>query len=140
MTKKFHSLIRYHRWHVDEARRALGQLLGEVTALENQAEQLERDIVTEQTVASDNPIESGYTYGAFAHHSIVRREKLAQAIAEVENKVAVAQETTREAYLNLKSFELAQEGRDEVEGFERMREEQSALDELGLERFRRREN
>lgn len=138
MARNFRSLIRYHQWQVDEERRALGQLLGEVNELENQAAQLERDLITEQSIASANPVEDGFTYGDYARAAINRRHELAAAIDETEVHISAAQETTREAYLDLKSIELVQEARDKAEETERLSQEQATLDELGLEKFHRR--
>jgi flagellar protein FliJ len=140
MGKDFRALIRYHQWQVDEERRSLGLLLAVANDLERQAGQLELDIVAEQNVAAGNPVEIGFTYGAFAQASILRRHQLAAARDTAEEHIAAAQETTRDAYLDLKSFELAQDARDTKETEDRLRDEQATLDELGLEKFRRRES
>ena len=55
MPKDLNTLIRFHQYRVDEKRRALGELLGEVADLEQQSVHLEREIVTEQEVANSAP-------------------------------------------------------------------------------------
>ena len=138
MAKGFHSLIRLHQWRVDEKRRALGILFGRAVELEGQARGLEKEIEDEKLSASANPVEAGLFYGAYAAGAIQRRHDIATARNEVEEEIAEAQDEVREEYSDLKSFELSQEARDAREEAERLHDEQATLDEMGLERFRRR--
>lgn len=137
MAKDLKAIIRLHKYIVDEKRRDLGALLGEVRALENRAEKLEVEIVSEQNAAQQSPEEAGFLYGPYAAAAIARRQQIKDTTAEFEEKIAVAQEEMREEFKELKVFEIAKEARDEVEDAERAREEQLALDELGQERHRR---
>ena len=138
MAKGFHSIIRLHQWRVDEKRRALGILLGKAVELEGQARGLENEIQSEKLAAAEHPVEAGLFYGAYAAGAIRRRHDIATARTEVEEEIAGAQEEVREEYSDLKSFELSQEARDAREEAERLRDEQATLDEMGLERYRRR--
>ncbi len=138
MAGKLNSLIRLHTWRVDEKRRALGELLGVVADLENQARRLEEDLKNEQRVARASPEEAGYLYGNYAHAVIRARERIAESIAGTEKEIAAAREALNEAYRNLKKYDLAQGARDMREARERARKEQMVLDELGLQAYRQR--
>ncbi len=138
MAGNLNSLIRLHEWRVDEKRRALGDLLGVVADLEQQARRLEEDLKKEQGVARASPDEAGYLYGNYAHAVILRRERIAQSIAATERKIAAAREALNDAYRNLKKYELVQGARDTREARERERAEQMVLDELGAQAYRQR--
>ena len=138
MAGNLSSLIRLHEWRVDEKRRALGDLLGVVADLEQQARRLEEDLKNEQAVARASPDEAGYLYGNYAHAVILHRERIAQSIAATEGKIAAAREALNDAYRNLKKYELAQGARDTREDRERERAEQMVLDELGVQAYRQR--
>ena len=137
MAKDLKAVIRLHKYIVDEKRRDLGALLGEVRELEHRAENLEVEIVSEQKAAQEPPEDAWYLYGPDAAAAIIRRQQFQEATVEFEEKIAVAQEEMREEFKELKVFEIAKEARDEIEDYERAREEQRVLDELGQESHRR---
>ena len=138
MAGNLNSLIRLHKWRVDERRRALGDLLGLVADLEQRARRLEEDLKKEQGVARASPGEAGYLYGNYANAVILHRDRIARSIAATEGKIAAAREVLNDAYRNLKKYELAQGARDTPEERERERAEQMVLDELGLQAHRQR--
>jgi len=136
MAKALHSLIRLHQYRVDEKRRELGGMIAVVTDLERQAESLEAQILSEQEIAKSAPDLAGVLYGNYAAHSILRREQFVAAIAEMEEKLAEAQEEMRQEYRDLKGYELTQEARDRDEALEEARVERAVLDEIGLNTHR----
>jgi flagellar FliJ protein len=138
MAKDLAAIIRLHKYIVDEKRRDLGVLLGEVRELEHRAERLKVELVSEQQAAHASPEEAGFLYGPYAAAAINRRQQLNDATVEFEEKIAIAQEEMREEFKELKVFEIAKEARDEAEEEERSSEEQRVLDELGQESHRRR--
>ena len=131
MAKSLHTLIRLHQHRVDEKRRQLGGMLAVVSDLERQASALEDKIIKEQDIAKSSPDLAGVFYGNFAALSILRREQFAAAIAEMEEKIVVAQGEVRKEYTDLKGFELTQEARDRADALEQLRSEQLVLDEIG---------
>lgn len=133
MPKDLHSLIRLHDWRVDEKQRALADLLGAVAALEARVRQLEEELLHERTIAAELPDEAGLYFGRFATAVIDRRKELDKAIDEVEEQIAEARDNLREAYRELKKYELAQASRDALEAAERNRREQIQLDEIGIQ-------
>ena len=137
MANDLKAIIRLHKYIVDEKRRDLNALLGEVLELEQRAKNLEVEIVSEQKAAQKSPEEAGFLYGPYAAAAINRRQQLQAATVEFEEKIAVAQEEMREEFKELKVFEIAKQARDEFEDDERARAEQRVLDELGQESHRR---
>ena len=138
MVKDLHTLIRLHQYRVDDKRRSLGELLGEVANLEQQGEHLEREIVVEQEIASSAPDSVGMFYGEYATAAVNKREEISLQISSFEEKIAVAQEEMRLEFKDMKVFEITQESRDETAAKEAAKEEQAILDELGQEAHRRR--
>ncbi len=139
MARGLQGIIRFRRYQVDEARRALGILLGHAVELERRAAALEQEIRDEQRAAAANPQEAGFIYGPYAAQAIQRRGHLARASAEVESNISRAQDEVRQEFRALKVFEIAQENRDIKEQKEEERVQQAILDEVGLQIRRRRE-
>ena len=130
--------MRFRRYQVDQARRDLGKLLGEVAILERGASDLELQIVAEQKAANEHPAEAGFIYGQYAVRAIEQRGRFAHAIQVMEARIAEAQDGLRTQYRELKVVEIAQENRDTAEAAEADRAAQAVLDEIGIELHRRR--
>ncbi len=136
MAKNLKNLIRLHEWQVDEKRRKVGTLLSLVADLELQARRLEDELVAEQAAAAAAPAEAGFLYGRYAETVIERRRRIADSIAKAEEEITAAQGELRDAYRELKKFEIAQENRNKREAYEQARKEQAFLDDIGLRSFR----
>lgn len=137
MSSGLHTLIRLHKWRLDEKRRALAGLQALADKLAQDTARLEREILAEQEIARSSP-EASFGYGNFAKQAIERRKRLAQSVAQVEHQIAEATEEMAEAFQELKRYELAQEGRDRREDAKRKTRENAALDEVALSGFTRR--
>ena len=137
--KSLKTLIRLRDWDVDEKRRAVGELLGAIAALEAQAQKLESDLVAEQKTARDDPNEAGILYGFYANAVIQRREELAEAMRRTEEAIAEAQDRLRDAYRELKKYEVLQQHRDEAEAEAEKHREQLFLDEVAQQAFVRKQ-
>jgi len=132
MAKGLKTLIRVHEWEVDEKRRGLGRLLSHVHELEKRGLDLEREIVNEQAVAAGAAAEVGFAYGPYAEAAIGRRETIKRNIAGVEVEIDAARNVLSDAYRELKTYEIAQQERDQAEAAELDRKEQADLDEIGI--------
>jgi len=135
--KHFESQIRLHKWHVDEAQRRLAELLRLEDRLREDLRRLEAEQAGEQEVASSS-LEASLTYGAYAEQLIERRHKLNRSIAEVVEQVTQAREALKDAFAELKKFELAAEAAEERARKRRGQREQQQQDEVGIGIFRRR--
>lgn len=135
MGKHLHNLIRLHDWQLEEKQRALADLLTAVAALEARRRQLEDELVRERKAAAEAPGEIGIYYGNFAKAALAKRRALEAAIAEGEAEVAAARDRLREAYRELKKYEVAQAQRDTRDAAARDHREQLFLDEIGIQAF-----
>jgi flagellar FliJ protein len=140
MPKNLNTLIRLHKYRVDEKRRSLGELLGEVATLETRSKNLEHEIITEQQTASAAPDSVGMFYGAYAKEVVNKRNEILTQISDFEAQITATQEEMRSEYQDLKIFEISQERRDQITALETTKMEQATLDELGLETHRRGRN
>ena len=138
MAKELNTLIRLHKYRVDEKQRSLGALLGEVAILETKSRNLEYEIISEQQTASAAPDSVGMFYGVYAKEVVNKRKEILEKIANVELQIKEIQEAMRVEYKDLKIFEITQERRNQITALEVAKIEQSTLDELGLETHRRR--
>lgn len=132
MARDFKTLVRINDWAVDQKRRALGEQLRQLENLQGLLQQLKDEIVNEQKLATDMPTEAGLTYGAYAVVAIERREDLVRRIDLQERAVNGAREDLRDAYLELKKYEIAEERRGAKVDADLAREEQAVLDEIGI--------
>lgn len=130
------SLVRLHRWHLDEQRRQLAELDGLAGRLRAEAERLAVEQAREQAMAAQS-LEAGSAYASYARRLIERREKLAQSLAAVEQEIVAAREAVNNAFQEMKRFETAAANRAAQRRRGLVRAEQRVLDEIGLEMFRR---
>jgi flagellar export protein FliJ len=132
------SLIRLHRWQVDEQRRRLAELTRRADDLHGEAQRLEQEIVHEQARSRADPLEAGTAYADYARAAIDRRTKTAEAIESAEAAVAAARDDLGEAYRSLRTLEQAQAERARRQAMEAERRERIVLDEVGIQGHRRR--
>lgn len=140
MAKSLKNLIRVHRWHVDERRRELGQLMTQEDHLIMLQTQMEAEYEAEQQSVRENPEMAGLTLGAYVARYLARRAELEAARKQIALEIEAARERLADAYKELKTYELAEKERIRKEQAERDRKEQAALDEIGLDRYRRRKS
>ena len=138
MANGLQSLIRLHRWQVDEQRRRLGELTRRADDLHGEARYLEQEIVDEQARSRADPLEAGTAYADYARAAIDRRAKTAEAIERAEADVAAARDDLGEAYRSLRTLEEAQAERARRQAMEAERRERIVLDEVGIQGHRRR--
>ena len=135
--KGLDSLIRLHRWQLDEKRRHLVELERLAQRLAAQIHDLEVEIRNEQQVAGSST-EAARTYGDYVQAVIGRREKLDASLAGLQSQRVVAKEGVAEAYSELKKYELVKVRNQRLANKRRQRQEQQVLDEVALNQFRRR--
>ncbi|HKW53029.1 MAG TPA: flagellar FliJ family protein [Stellaceae bacterium] len=131
------SLIRLHRWQVDERRRHLVDLEGLATQLAEESQRLDREEAREQAVAAASP-EAAITYANYARRLIERRRKLAQSQAEVAEQIERSRALLGEAFQEVKRYETMAANRLRQQQRREERRQQQTLDNLGIEAFRRR--
>jgi flagellar export protein FliJ len=131
------SLIRLHRWQVDERRRQLAELEALGDKLRDEQQRLEAEQRSEQAAAASST-EAAYTYGNYAGALAERRRILAQSFAEVEQQIVKAREVVAEAFQEMKRYEITAANRQRQQRAKIARRQQAALDDVALDTYRRR--
>lgn len=132
--KSLKNLIRMQKNIVDEKRRELVRFQEEADYLRQAAQKLEEEILSEQQAARDN-FEASFAYANYHKAAMKRRDRLFQAIRAADHSVELAAEAMREAFQELKRFEIAEAERLAREMAERKRKESIMLDETASIRF-----
>lgn len=134
--KSLRTLVRLHDWRLEERRREQNELLRLADRLRGQLAQLEADLADEQRIAAAAP-ERALGYDRFAAAVIARRRTIVKSLQEIEARAHQAAEAVAEAFGELKRHEVLLARREAAQRQERERRQQLALDELGIEMFRR---
>ena len=102
------AVIRLKRFEVDEKRRKVEDIEAMIGELNTMATDLDRQIAIEQERAGVSDV-NHYAYPTFAKAAIQRRDNLANSVAGLEAKLAVARGDLDEALEDMKKIELLQE-------------------------------
>ena len=131
------TLIKMHKHQLDEKRRALTDLENLRADLVGQREKLDGELTREQQIAKQ--VECGaFAYAGFHQGYIARRDKLMVSLAELDTRIAAAQEEVNTAYQDVKRHEIALASRLRRQREEEERRTQNTLDEISLDMHRRR--
>jgi flagellar export protein FliJ len=132
------ALIRLHRWQLDGKRRELAdlerledQLLGEMRKLEDW-------VAAEQAFARDSE-SGGFAWTGFARGVKERRARIQASIDNIHRQVEAKREEVADAFRELKRYEITQAEREKREKLEADRRAQTALDEVSLIQYERRD-
>jgi flagellar export protein FliJ len=131
------SLIRLHRWQLDERRRQLADLDQLLYKLRQEELKLDAEQRTEQQAAGASA-EAAFGYGGYARGVVERRRKLAQSIVEVEEQIVQAREALAETYQEVKRYEITASNRLHQQRQKLDRQQQRMMDEIAVEGYRRR--
>jgi flagellar export protein FliJ len=132
------TLIKLHRWQLDEQRRRVAEIESLAHRLHVQLTRLGDEAESEQQVASGSH-EASYAYGGYARTVIDRRAKLTQSLQETEQQLVDARAALADAFAEVKRYEIAAANRllAKHRGLERLRQQE--LDEVAIAGFRRKE-
>ena len=131
--KSRESLIRLHRFKVDEIRRRLKALDDMRADLAKKMSDLEIMMQEEQRRAAHSDL-GRLAYPSFARSVVLRRENIQRSIDEVEREANQVTEQLQAAYRELKKYEIAAENIQERERVEVARQVQAELDDIAMSR------
>ncbi len=137
--KSLKTLLRLSRFEIDEKRRVLVALQAREDQILANIAGAEAQLLVEQRVAAEDSTGAGFQFGAYAKAWLAHRAGLEQALTEVRRQIEQAREELAEAFRQQKTYEITQANREKREREEADRKEQSFLDEVGLNIYRRRE-
>jgi flagellar export protein FliJ len=130
------SLVRVHNWALNEKRQTLAGLEELADKMRADLEDLEADLQSERCAAAGS-IEGTIAFPAFVAAALERRKKLRASIANIELAIESARAEVREAFEEVKKFELARDNDARRKREEVAKREQRELDELGVDMHRR---
>ncbi len=131
-------LIRLRKYRVEEKQKALAELFRQTELLEGRKRVLLADMEREEDLANaSDSIDAMFSFVAYAARVHTEIEKLNMLIGLMEPRILKAQDEMREAFAEQKKAELIQEQRDAEEKKAIARKENTNLDEIGVEAFRR---
>lgn len=133
------TLIRVHQFELDEKRRQLGNLLRFEQSLENRKILLAQRFKEEEEAAKNDQT-AALTFGAYVDWHIDENKRVDRALADARQEIALMRDEIREAYQELKAFEITQENREKREAAELERKNNAVLDEIGLTLYRRKQD
>jgi len=134
--KSRESLIRLHRFQVDERRRQVAELETMLEEFRRREHDLDQQVQAEQEKAGISDI-AHYAYPMFAKSMRDRRENILQSISDVSLQLESAKDDLASAYRELKKYELIEESRKRRVRGKLARIEQQELDEVALAIHRR---
>src|ERR1044072_5646013 len=129
--KSRETLIRLKKFQVDEKRRRVAQIEGMIAEFERIANDLEREIKTEQDRAGIHD-PAHFAYPTYAKAAITRRENLKRSADELKAQLDDAKAALGEAFDELKKGELLDERDQMRERAESSAHEQAELNAIGL--------
>ena len=131
--KSRETLIRLHRFKVDEIRRRL-KLLDDMRAdLAKKMSDLEIMMQDEQRRAAHSDL-GRLAYPSFARSVVQRRENIQRSIDEVEKQASTVTEELQAAFRELKKYEIAADNVAERDRVEVARQVQAELDDIAMSR------
>ncbi len=138
--KTRNTLVRLHKWQVDEKRRRLAELYASRADFEKRMQAVEISIVREQEFinsAAGIHGDVGFSYGAFAQAAIMQRDNIQRSIQSIDEMIVEALESVGESYKALKRQEIAAANQESRKTKERDRLEQIASDDQAIEGHQR---
>lgn len=133
--KSRESLIRLHRFQVDEKRRQVADIEGMLDEFRRREQDLEDQVKREQEKAGISDI-AHFAYPMFAKSMRARRDNMLESIGELTRQLEQAREELADAYRELKKYELVEQNRQRRAKREADRVEQNILDEVSLNMHR----
>lgn len=136
MAKRLSTIVRLHKWQLDEKRRQIKDLEVMRSDLLTKLENLNAELLSEQrNVANSNIVD--INYANYANSVIKRRENLEASILEVNLSIENMKDDIAESFKELKKFEIVEQRSLEREKLEEKRQEQNRLDEVSINMYRR---
>ena len=130
------SLIRLHRWQVDERRRQLAELEALALKLRQELARLAEEHTNEQAAAGTSFL-ARHVYPGYLRRAMERQKTLEQSLAETEAQTLGARDALAAAFQELKRYEVASASRERLRISAAARRERLETDAVAIANFRR---
>ena len=135
MSSTLDSLIRLHRWQVDERRRQLAELEGLAEKLRQEMVRLAEERAAEQTAASASFL-ARHVYPGYIRRALERQKTLEQSLAEADVQIVQARDALADSFQELKRYEVAAANRERLRMNAAARRERIETDAIAIENYR----
>lgn len=132
-------LIRVRKHAIEQKQKYLAELYRQAEEQANEKRRLTDEFAHERKTIQEMGADMLGFFGAYAKAVDIRMEEIDAAIARLESRIIVAQDDMRQAFADLRRIEIVQENRNKQEAQARAKRESQELDEIGLDRFRARQ-
>ena len=132
------TLVRIYRTRLNDARRALADLIRERDIILGECARLAGEVAAEKLIAATS-LEANSAFANFLSAMTSRQAAMNFQIDDVDGRISEANDYIATLFRELKKYELTQAQRELEKVREADRREQIELDELGLDIYRRRE-
>lgn len=133
------SLIRLHKWRLDEKRREAADLERLIAQRDGELDALAEEVVHEGEVAGTSDM-AAFDMGTYVKGLVDRKGRLIASIAQARHRLTAVGDEIAEAFAELKRFELIAQERRRQADMARKRRETAELDEIASVRHARRES
>lgn len=132
------SLIRLRKHNVDQKQKFLAGLYRRAEELEAQKSSLNEQVATERTLLEEQEmLEALAWFGSYAANVKIKIESIDREIFQMEKRIEIARADLRESFAEMKKIEITHNRRMEAEKKALSVKEDKELDEIGVERHRR---
>ncbi len=136
---KLESLIRFQKHRVDEKQKILARLFYEEETLQTQKKDVLERVEEESKLVQDvntDPILQ-ISYSNFLASIKIKIAHFDLELEKIKTRIDLARDDIRTAFEELKKTEIVERNRKKKESEARRKKETLALDEMGLETYRR---
>lgn len=130
-------MVRVHRWALEEKQQKLAEIERFSDRMRQDLERLDEHLASERDAAARTP-DGTMAFASFIAAALERRRRLVDSIANLEREADLARDEVGEAFRELKKYEMAQDNAKTRAGLQRKKQEQLALDEVGVGLYRQR--
>ena len=137
MAKTLATLVKLHRFEVEEQQRALAQLNDLLDKIIGEREQLDIEMAIERAAAAssqESSIETLQALPVYIKAALDRARRMERTRRDIERLIEMARDELQRRFETLKSFELAQQAERERADRELAKREQDDLDEVASQR------
>jgi len=131
------TLIRLHRWQIDERQRQVAELEGLAERLRGERTRLAAERAHEQAAAVES-LAGQLAYPGYIRRALERQATLERSLGETEAQIAQARDALADAFQELKRHEIAEASRDYQRRQQQARRDRIELDAVAIETYRRR--
>lgn len=138
--KPRNTLVRLHKWQVDEKRRHLATLYALRDEFERKLRLVEATVAREQgflNSSAGGAEDVGFSYGAFAQAALMQQKNIHRSMQSLDEQIIEALEAVGDAFKSLKRHEIAAANQAARKDKARARIEQIETDDQAIEGHQR---